>query len=64
MANYRSLVARTVEVFGDEIKASEWLSRPDVDLKGEVPIPVAQKDSYKFALLEPIFLRIERGVDD
>jgi uncharacterized protein (DUF2384 family) len=63
MSNYRNLVARTVEVFGDEIKASEWLSRPNSDLGGEVPIHIAQRAAYDSEVLEPIFTRIEHGVD-
>jgi uncharacterized protein (DUF2384 family) len=63
MANYRKLVERAVEVFGDEIKASEWLSRPSNDLGGEVPIRVAEREAYGLFALEPIFIRIEHGID-
>jgi uncharacterized protein (DUF2384 family) len=38
LANYQKLVARAVDVFGDEVKASKWLSLPNSDLNGEVPL--------------------------
>lgn len=63
LANYEQLVARTVEVFGDEVKASRWLSLPSPDLNGETPLQVAQRDNYSLLLLEPILVRIEHGID-
>jgi len=56
-------VARTVDVFGDEIKASRWLSLPNRDLDGQTPLEVAQKSAYDPQAIEPILIRIEHGVD-
>jgi uncharacterized protein (DUF2384 family) len=63
MAHYRELVARTVDVFGDEIKASRWLSMPNRDLNGQTPLQVAQKSGYELQAIEPILIRIEHGVE-
>jgi uncharacterized protein (DUF2384 family) len=63
MWHYKKLVARAVDVFGDEIKASRWLSTPNVDLDNQAPIAIAQKNGYDSQVLEPIFLRIEHGID-
>jgi uncharacterized protein (DUF2384 family) len=63
MLRYRHLVARTVEVFGDELKASRWLSLPNPDLSGETPLEAAQKNGYDAQTLEPILIRIEHGID-
>ena len=64
--NYRELVSRTVEVFGDESKASRWLSLPNTDLNGRTPLDVAQSVDYDESRLqpvfEPIFTRIEHGI--
>jgi len=62
LANYKQLVARAVDVFGDEIKASKWLSLPNSELNGDTPLQVAQRDGYSGQLLEPIFTRIEHGI--
>ena len=63
---YRSLVERAVDVFGDDIKASLWLSRPSADLDGKSPLQEAQRLNYSPAemnrLFEPIFVRIEEGI--
>ena len=63
MMRYRTLVARTVDAFGDEIKASRWLSLPNRDLDGQTPLQVAQKDGYDLKAIEPILIRIEHGVE-
>jgi len=63
LKNYRELVARTVDVFGDELKASRWLSLPSPDLNGETPIQVAQRHRYDVQSIEPILTRIEFGID-
>jgi len=63
MAHYQTLVARTVDVFGDEIKASRWLSLPNPDFGGQTPLQVAQKKGYDLQTIEPILIRIEHGVD-
>jgi uncharacterized protein (DUF2384 family) len=63
MKRYRALVARTVDVFGDEIKASLWLSLPNQDFNGQTPLQVAQKSGYKLQAIEPILIRIEHGVE-
>jgi uncharacterized protein (DUF2384 family) len=63
MMRYRTLVARTVDVFGDEIKASRWLSLPSQDFNGQTPLEVAQKSGYDLQAIEPILTRIEHGVE-
>lgn len=63
LANYEKLVARTVDVFGDEVKASRWLSLPNPDLNGETPLQAAQQQGYSGSVLEPILIRIEHGID-
>ena len=64
--SYRNLVERTIDVFGDAVKASLWLSTPSPDLQGKVPMQVAQSVKYSQAelekIFEPIFLRIEHGI--
>lgn len=62
MKRYQTLVARAVDAFGDEIKASSWLSLPNRDLDGQTPLQVAQKDGYKLRAIEPLLTRIEHGV--
>ena len=65
-SNYRQLVERTIDVFGDERKASLWLSTPSSDLQGKVPMQVAQSVGYARTeldrIFEPIFLGIEHGI--
>lgn len=63
LSNYQSLVARVVDAFGDELKASRWLSLPNSDLDGETPLQVAQRDNYSALALEPILIRMEHGID-
>ena len=63
LLRYRGLVARAVEAFGDEIKASRWLSLPNRDLNGQTPIQAVQANGYDVQVLEPILTRIEHGVD-
>ena len=64
--SYRHLVERTISVFGDERKASLWLSTPSQEMQGKVPMQVAQSVGYSRAelenIFEPIFLRIEHGI--
>lgn len=64
--NYSEFVHRTVEVFGDELKASRWLSLPSSDLNGRIPLEVAQSlqfDPSELSLVfEPLFTQIEHGV--
>jgi len=62
-ASYEDLVQRATEVFGDGITASRWLSSPSADLGGQVPLHVVREDGYSSDLLEPIFARIEHGID-
>ena len=62
MMRYRALIARTVDAFGDEIKASRWLSLPNRELDGQIPIQVAEKDGYSLRSIEPLLIRIEHGV--
>ncbi|MGO9638736.1 MAG: antitoxin Xre/MbcA/ParS toxin-binding domain-containing protein [Terracidiphilus sp.] len=64
MKRYRILVARVVDVFGDELKASRWLSLPNRELDGQIPIQVAEKDGYSLKSIEPLLIRIEHGVYD
>lgn len=63
LANYQSLVARVVGAFGDELKASRWLSLPNSDLDGKTPLQIAQRDNYSASALEPILIRMEHGID-
>lgn len=63
MVRYQALVARTVDAFGDEIKASRWLSLPNRDLSGQTPLQAAQANGYDMQVLEPILTRMEHGVD-
>ena len=62
LLNYRQLVARVVDVFGDETKASVWLSTPNSSLNGETPLRAAQRNAYDLLTLEPILTRIEHGI--
>lgn len=43
LARYRMLVSRVVDAFGDEIKASRWLSMPNRDLSGQTPLQLVQR---------------------
>ena len=65
-SNYRALVERSIEVFGDDLKAALWLSTPSIDLDGKVPMQVAQELRYSGSeldrIFEPIFIRIEHGI--
>jgi uncharacterized protein (DUF2384 family) len=63
IVGYRALVSRAVEAFGDEIKASRWLSIPNRDLDGQTPLQAVQGSDYDLQVLEPILTRIEHGVD-
>lgn len=63
MTRYRALVSRVVEAFGDEIKASRWLSLPNRDLDGRTPLQAVQANGYDIQVLEPILTRIEHGID-
>jgi len=60
--SYKALVSRAVDVFGDEIRASLWLSQPNPDLKGKTPLEFAQGSGYNVQVLEPILVRIEHGI--
>jgi uncharacterized protein (DUF2384 family) len=60
---YQTVVRRAISVFGDEITASRWLSTPSPDFNGEAPIQLAQKNGYSLKQLEPVFVRIEHGID-
>lgn len=64
--DYCALVGRTIDVFGDETKASRWLSSPNKDLNGKAPLQIAREHLFNPAeiqrIFEPIFVRIEHGV--
>jgi uncharacterized protein (DUF2384 family) len=60
---YRQLVDRVADTFGDEIVASKWLSTPSHDFNARPPLEVAQQNGYDVAVLEPVLIRIEHGVD-
>lgn len=62
LTNYKRLVDRAVEVFGDESKASRWLSISNADLEDRTPLEAVQEEGYRADLLEPIFTRIEHGI--
>jgi uncharacterized protein (DUF2384 family) len=59
---YKHVVDRAVEVFGDEIAASTWLSTPSPDFNNKPPLQVAQEHGYDPEVLEPVLVRIEHGV--
>jgi uncharacterized protein (DUF2384 family) len=61
-ANYSKLIDRVVDVFGDEITASKWLSTPSSDFDQKSPLQVARDDAYQMTALEPVLIRIEHGV--
>lgn len=63
MMGDRALVVRVVDAFGDEVKASRWLSLPNRDLNGRTPLQVAQESGYNLQAIEPILTRIEHGVE-
>lgn len=60
---YQVLVQRAVEVFGDAITASRWLSTPSADFRGRVPLQVAEEHDYSLDPFESMFIRIEHGID-
>jgi uncharacterized protein (DUF2384 family) len=62
MTCYRMLIERAVDAFGDEIRASRWLSLPNKDFNGQTPLQAAQKKGYDPQVIEPILSRIEHGV--
>jgi uncharacterized protein (DUF2384 family) len=62
LRRYKVLVARTIEVFGDPIRANLWLSSPSTDFDGKTPAQVAQEHSYRLEALEPELTRIEHGI--
>ena len=59
---YRAFVARAVEVFGDELVASEWLRTPQPALENKSPLDVAQEQGFESAPLEQMLGRLEHGV--
>ena len=61
-ANYEKLVARVSDAFGDELKASRWLSLPNPALNGESPLQFAMRDGYELRGIEPILARMEHGI--
>lgn len=60
--NYQQLVQRAVDVFGSELKASTWLSTPQNDLNGEVPLELARRQHYEPAVFDEFFGRVEHGI--
>ncbi len=65
IANYRkyqAIVERSVDVFGDEVKASRWLSTPSADFDGKTPLQAAEDSGYNLSALEPVFIAIEHGI--
>jgi hypothetical protein len=63
LKNYRNLASRVTDVFGDEIRASRWLSKANEDLEGKTPLQIAEEHDYRVSVLEPVLNRIEHGVD-
>jgi uncharacterized protein (DUF2384 family) len=51
-----------VDAFGDEIKASLWLSLPNEELHGQTPLQAVEKSGYDMKVLEPMLTRMEHGV--
>lgn len=67
LTNYRTLVDRAVAAFGDEVKASKWLSMPNDELlQNQTPLEYAQRVGYDsvalYDIFEPMFVRIEHGI--
>ncbi len=62
-ANYTDLVERVREVFGDDLKASTWLSVANDDFGGKTPLQAAYEANYNVIALEPVLIRIEHGID-
>jgi uncharacterized protein (DUF2384 family) len=63
LSSYNRLVARVVDVFGDETQASRWLSRRSADFSGQSPLEAAEKQGYDPQAVEPVLLRLEHGID-
>jgi putative toxin-antitoxin system antitoxin component (TIGR02293 family) len=59
---YRRLVARAVEVFGDEFVANRWLTTPQEGLGNRSPLEVAQSKQFLSPELEQILGRLEHGI--
>ena len=62
-ANYERLVDRVSDVFGDDLKASRWLSLANEDFGRITPLAAAREDDYNMTRLEPVLVRIEHGTD-
>ena len=60
--NYNALVERVREVFGDDLKASNWLSKPNKNLGGRTPLEEARAQDYNVRALEPMLIAIEHGI--
>ena len=58
---YREVVARTVDVFGDKLKATQWLSRRSTDFKGKSPLDDLTDSDFNPAHVLHV-LGIEHGV--
>jgi putative toxin-antitoxin system antitoxin component (TIGR02293 family) len=56
-----STIAHAVAVFGDEHKATHWLSTPQRILGGRSPVDVIQSESG-IELVEQILTRIEHNI--
>jgi uncharacterized protein (DUF2384 family) len=63
LARYQKLVDRAKDAFGDEIKASRWLSLPNEELEGQTPLEVVQANGYDLEPIEAILMRMENGID-
>ena len=55
------LIAHAVAVFGDEHKASHWLSTPLAVLDGRTPSELLETDEGG-ALVEQVLIRIEHNI--
>lgn len=60
--NYRHLVNRVDDVFGDAETASRWLSAPNDELGKKTPLEAARAVGYDVGVLEPLLIRLEHGV--
>ena len=55
------ILSRALEVFGDRMRADEWMHEPNPALKNEVPVRCIQTEKGRHEVLN-ILGRIEHGV--
>ena len=60
--NYNTVIDRAVAVFGSELKATHWLSRPNPDFAGRSPLEALTASFFNPAEILDILGKIEHGV--